>query len=79
MAAAKISALSSSKIDECEYLTCEKNVSSTTSCNRRIQLSQTALEKQIKTIDQYGTNQVKALQFLGFPGKELLSIIFFLG
>ena len=65
--AAKISALSSGKIDKYEYLTGEKILPS----NQQQIIQQAkftyspfgkAFEKQIKTIEDQGKNQVKAIQ-----------------
>ena len=64
--AAKISALSSSKLDKCEYLTGEEILPS----NQQQIIQQAkfnyspvgkALEKQRKTIDDQGEKQVKAI------------------
>ena len=73
--AAKISALSSGKIDKCEYLTGEKVLPS----NQQQIIQQAkfaysplgkALEKQIKTIEDQGKKQVKAIQ----DNKQLVNI-----
>ena len=65
--AAKTSALSSGKLDKYEYLTCEEILPS----NQQQIIQQAkfnysplgkALEKQIKTIEDQGTKQVKAIQ-----------------
>ena len=73
--AAKISALSSSKIDKYEYLTGEEILPS----NQQQIIQQTkfaycplgkALEKQIKTIEDQGKKQVKAIQ----DNKQLVNI-----
>ena len=73
--AAKISALSSGKIDKCEYLTGEEVLPS----NQQQIIQQAkfaysplgkALEKQIKTIEDQGKKQVKAIQ----DNKQLVNI-----
>ena len=65
--AAKISVLSSGKLDKYEYLTCEEILPS----NQQQIIQQAkftysplgkALEKQIKTIKDQGKGQVKAIQ-----------------
>ena len=73
--AAKISALSSGKIDKYEYLTSEEILPS----NQQQIIQQAkfaysplgkALEKQIKTIENQGKKQVKAIQ----DNKQLVNI-----
>ena len=73
--AAKILALSSGKIDKCEYLTGEETLPS----NQRQIIEQAkftysplgkAFEKQTKTIKDQGKNQVKAIQ----DNKQLVNI-----
>ena len=70
-AAAKISALSSGKIDKCEYLTGEEILPS----NQQQIIEQAkftysplgkAFEKQIKTIKDQGEKQIKAIQNQGY-------------
>ena len=65
--AAKISALSSGKIDKCEYLTGEEILP----CNQQQLIEQgkftysplgKAFEKQTKTIEDQGEKQIKAIQ-----------------
>ena len=77
--AAKISALSSGKIDQYEYLTGEEILPS----NQQQIIQQAkfnysplgkALEKQIKTIKDQGEKQVVALESLKVPDKKLTSI-----
>ena len=77
--AAKISALSSRKLDKYEYLTGEEILPS----NQQQIIQQAkfnysplgkAIEKQIKTIKDQGEKQVVALESLKFPDKKLTSI-----
>ena len=77
--AAKISALSSGKLDKYEYLTGEEILPS----NQQQIIQQAkfdysllgkAIEKQIKTIKDQGEKQVVALESLKFPDKNLTSI-----
>ena len=77
--AAKISALSSGKIDKYEYLTGEEILLS----NQQQIIQQAkfnysplgkAFEKQIKTIEDQGEKQVVALESLMDPNKKLTSI-----
>ena len=77
--AAKISALSSGKIDKYEYLTGEEILPS----NQQQIIQQAkftysplgkALEKQIKTINDQGEKQVVALESLNDSDKKLTSI-----
>ena len=77
--AAKISALSSGKIDKYEYLTDEEILPS----NQRQIIEQAkftysplgkAFEKQTKTIEDQGEKQVVALESLNKSNKELPSI-----
>ena len=77
--AAKISALSSSKLDKYEYLTGEEILPS----NQQQLIQQAkfnysplekAIEKQIKTIKDQGEKQVVALESLNVPNKKLSSI-----
>ena len=74
--AAKISALSSGKLDKYEYLTGEEILPS----NQQQIIQQAkfnysplgkAIEKQIKTIKDQGEKQVVALESLKFPDKKL--------
>ena len=73
--AAKISALSSGKLDKYEYLTGEEILPS----NQQQIIQQTkfnsplgkAIEKQIKTIQDQGEKQVVALESLKVPDKKL--------
>ena len=77
--AAKISALSSGKLDKYEYLTGEEILPS----NQQQIIQQAkfdysplgkAIEKQIKTIKDQGEKQVVALESLNVPNKKLSSI-----
>ena len=77
--AAKISALSSDKIDKCEYLTCEEILPS----NQQQIIEQgkfiysplgKAFEKQIKTIEDQGQKQVKDLEGLESKSKSIEGI-----
>ena len=77
--AAKISALSSGKLDKYEYLTGEEILPS----NQQEIIQQAkfnysplgkAIEKQIKTIKDQGEKQVVALESLNVPNKKLSSI-----
>ena len=77
--AAKISALSSGKLDKYEYLTGEEILPS----NQQQIIQQAkfnysplgkAIEKQIKTIQDQGEKQVVALESLNVPNKKLSSI-----
>ena len=77
--AAKISALSSGKLDKCEYLTGEKILPS----NQQQIIEQTkftysplgkAFEKQTKTIEDQRKKQVDALESLKTSDKEVPSI-----
>ena len=77
--AAKISALSSGKLDKYEYLTGEEVLPS----NQQQIIQQAkfnysplgkAIEKQIKTIKDQREKQVVALESLKFPDKKLTSI-----
>ena len=77
--AAKISALSSGKLDKYEYLTGEEILQS----NQQQIIQQAkfnhsplgkAIEKQIKTIKDQGEKQVVALESLKVPDKKLTSI-----
>ena len=77
--AAKISALSSGKLDKYEYLTGEEILPS----NQQQIIQQAkfnysplgkAIEKQIKTIKDQGEKQVVALESLNVPNKKLPSI-----
>ena len=77
--AAKISALSSGKLDKYEYLTGEEILPS----NQQQIIQQAkfnysplgkAIEKQIKTIKDQGKKQVVALESLNVPNKKLSSI-----
>ena len=73
--AAKISALSSGKIDKYEYLTGEEILPSNQQqiiqqAKFAYSLSGKALEKQIKTIEDQGKKQVKAIQ----DNKQLVNI-----
>ena len=77
--AAKISALSSDKLDKYEYLTAEEILPS----NQQQIIQQAkfnysplekAIEKQIKTIKDQGEKQVVALESLNVPNKKLSSI-----
>ena len=77
--AAKISALSSGKLDKYEYLTGEEILPS----NQQQIIQQAkfnysplgkAIEKQIKTIKDQGEKQVVALESLKAPDKKLTSI-----
>ena len=77
--AAKISALSSGKLDKHEYLTGEEILP--TNQQQIIQQAKfnysplgEALEKQIKTIKDQGEKQVVALESLNVPNKKLSSI-----
>ena len=77
--AAKISALSSGKLDKYEYLTGEEILPS----NQQQLIQQAkfnysplgkAIEKQIKAIKDQGEKQVVALESLNVPNKKLSSI-----
>ena len=77
--AAKISALSSGKLDKYEYVTGEEILPS----NQQQIIQQAkfdysplgkAIEKQIKTIKDQGEKQVVALESLNVPNKKLSSI-----
>ena len=77
--AAKISALSSGKLDKYEYLTGEEILPS----NQQQIIQQAkfnysplgkAIEKEIKTIKDHGGKQVVALESLNVPNKKLSSI-----
>ena len=77
--AAKISALSSGKLDKYEYLTGEEILSS----NQQQIIQQAkftysplgkAIEKQLKTIKGQGEKQIVALESLKVPDKKLTSI-----
>ena len=81
--AAKISALSSGKLDKYEYLTSEEILPS----NQQQIIQQAkfnysplgkAIEKQIKTIKDQGEKQVVALESLNVPNKKLSSIKHFI-
>ena len=61
--AGKILALSSCKVDKYEYLTGEKILSSEQAVFTYSSLSK-SFEKQIKTIEEQGKNQVEALEVL---------------
>ena len=56
--AAKISALSSGKIDKCEYLTGEEILPS----NKQQIIEQDKFKKQTKTIKDQGEKQIKAIR-----------------
>ena len=81
--AAKISALSSGKLDKYEYLTGEEILPSNQ--QQIIQHAKftysplgRALEKQRKTIEDQGKKQVVALESLKDPNKKLPSIKYFI-
>ena len=77
--AAKISALSSGKLDKYEYLTGEEILPSNQQqiiqqAKFNYSLLGKAIEKQIKTIKDQGEKQVVALESLKVPDKKLTSI-----
>ena len=81
--AARISALSSGKIDNYEYLTCEKILP----LNQQQIIEQAKFacfpfgndfEKQTKTIEDQGKKQIDALESLKPPDMQLPSIRYFI-
>ena len=76
--AAKISALSSDKIDKYEYLTGEEILPSNQQAKFTYSPLGKAFEKQTKTIEDQGKKQVDALKSLKPSDKELTPIRYFL-